>query len=187
MALNLYRRHRRDCRAGHPEDSKSSDLDERKKGWAAANVRYLFPVRWPKRSVGKAPENVIGTRQKPLQLAGRRPADGTPRHRELTQVGVDLLPAADRVSIADATSAFIANFENRGIVLVTVNKYRTLVRQLVAYGESRGYVMVDQLTITDMDRFYASWKDGKRARAKKLEHLKRSSGFAGSASGFWMT
>ena len=33
MGLNLYRRHRRDCKAGHPEDSKSSDLDERRKGW----------------------------------------------------------------------------------------------------------------------------------------------------------
>jgi site-specific recombinase XerD len=31
---------------------------------------------------------------------------------------------------------------------------------------------LDQLTIADMDRFYASWKDGKRARAKKLERLK---------------
>jgi hypothetical protein len=32
--------------------------------------------------------------------------------------------------------------------------------------------MIDQLTITDMDRFYASWQDGKRAKAKKLERLK---------------
>jgi integrase len=32
--------------------------------------------------------------------------------------------------------------------------------------------MLDQLTIADMDRFYASWKDGKRAGAKKLERLK---------------
>ncbi|HEY8671336.1 MAG TPA: hypothetical protein VIL63_10890, partial [Terriglobales bacterium] len=27
------RRHRRDCKAGHSEDTKSSDLEERKKGW----------------------------------------------------------------------------------------------------------------------------------------------------------
>ena len=32
--------------------------------------------------------------------------------------------------------------------------------------------MLDQLTVADMDRFYASWKDGKRAAAKKLERLK---------------
>jgi integrase len=31
---------------------------------------------------------------------------------------------------------------------------------------------MDQLTVADIDRFYASWNDGKRARAKKLERLK---------------
>ena len=33
MALNLYRRHRRDCKAGHPEELRSGEFDERKKGW----------------------------------------------------------------------------------------------------------------------------------------------------------
>jgi len=33
MALNLYRRHRRECKAGHPEQSFSSEFEERKKGW----------------------------------------------------------------------------------------------------------------------------------------------------------
>ena len=33
MALNLYRRHRRDCKSGHPEESLSTDFDERKRGW----------------------------------------------------------------------------------------------------------------------------------------------------------
>jgi site-specific recombinase XerD len=30
---------------------------------------------------------------------------------------------------------------------------------------------IDQLTITDMDRFFASWPDGKRAKARKLHKL----------------
>jgi hypothetical protein len=33
MALSLYRRHRRDCKAGHPEEFHSGEFDERKKGW----------------------------------------------------------------------------------------------------------------------------------------------------------
>ena len=32
--------------------------------------------------------------------------------------------------------------------------------------------MIDQLTVADMDRFYATWKDGKKAGAKKLARLK---------------
>jgi hypothetical protein len=33
MGLSVFRRHRRDCKAGHPEDHFSSEFDERKKGW----------------------------------------------------------------------------------------------------------------------------------------------------------
>jgi site-specific recombinase XerD len=53
-----------------------------------------------------------------------------------------------------------------------MKKYRTFVKQLKAYCDTRGYLMLDQLTVSDMDRFYASWKDAKRAKAKKLERLK---------------
>jgi integrase len=34
------------------------------------------------------------------------------------------------------------------------------------------YLMLDQFSVSDMDRFYASWKDGIRSKAKKLETLK---------------
>jgi hypothetical protein len=33
MSLALYRRHRRDCKAGHPEELRTTEYDERKKGW----------------------------------------------------------------------------------------------------------------------------------------------------------
>src|SRR5690349_18183631 len=33
MALHLYRRHRPDCEAGRPEDSRTGEFEERKKGW----------------------------------------------------------------------------------------------------------------------------------------------------------
>ena len=33
MALAMYRRHRRDCKAGHKEELRTSEYDERKKGW----------------------------------------------------------------------------------------------------------------------------------------------------------
>jgi site-specific recombinase XerD len=78
----------------------------------------------------------------------------------------------ERVRIIDATESFIAKCQNRGIATVTLKKYKTFVKQLLAYADSRGYLMLDQLTVSDMDRFYASWRDGTRARAKKLERLK---------------
>jgi hypothetical protein len=33
IALNLYRRHRQECEAGHPEETRSGEFEERKKGW----------------------------------------------------------------------------------------------------------------------------------------------------------
>src|SRR5580700_5326574 len=33
MALGLYRRHRRECKAGHSEDQFSTEFEERKHGW----------------------------------------------------------------------------------------------------------------------------------------------------------
>jgi hypothetical protein len=39
MALHLYRRHRLFCEGGHAEDSCSSELDERRKGWRRCLLR----------------------------------------------------------------------------------------------------------------------------------------------------
>ena len=41
MALNLYRRHRRDCKAGHPEESRSGEFDERKKWLEALQLPHI--------------------------------------------------------------------------------------------------------------------------------------------------
>lgn len=46
------------------------------------------------------------------------------------------------------------------------------VKQLLAFAEGRGYVMLDQFTVTDMDAYYQAWKDGVRSKGKKLERLK---------------
>lgn len=33
MALQLYRRHRKECEAGHPEDSMIGQFEEGRRGW----------------------------------------------------------------------------------------------------------------------------------------------------------
>ena len=33
MALKLYRRHRRECEGGHPEDARSGEFEEGRRGW----------------------------------------------------------------------------------------------------------------------------------------------------------
>jgi hypothetical protein len=64
-----------------------------------------------------------------------------------------------------------------------IAKYRTFTNQLKAWVTDIGYVHVDLLTVTGMDAFYGTWKDGIRARAKKLERLKAFVRFVSSANG----
>jgi hypothetical protein len=33
MALKLYRRHRKGCEAGLPEDARTGEVEERRRGW----------------------------------------------------------------------------------------------------------------------------------------------------------
>ena len=33
MALKLYRRHRKECEGGHPEDARSGEFEEGRRGW----------------------------------------------------------------------------------------------------------------------------------------------------------
>jgi integrase len=95
-----------------------------------------------------------------------KPLEAPPQPEE------NLAARAAGISIAEATESFLANRQNRGIETSTLVKYRTFVKQLRAYCDSRGYSQLEQLSVMDMDRFYASWADGKRARAKKLDRLK---------------
>ena len=57
-------------------------------------------------------------------------------------------------------------------VATSLAKYRTFVNQLLAFAKNRGYIYLDQFSVADMDLFYGSWKDGIKARAKKLDRLK---------------
>src|SRR5215471_21851833 len=47
MALNLYRRHRRECTADHPEDSRSGEFEERKKLGENARAPSSSRAPWP--------------------------------------------------------------------------------------------------------------------------------------------
>src|SRR5258708_35300697 len=44
--------------------------------------------------------------------------------------------------------------------------------RLTVFGDSRGYVMLDQFTSSDIDVFYGGWKLGARAKAKRLGTLR---------------
>lgn len=170
MALKLYRRHRKECEGGHPEDSRSGEFEEGRRGWKKCacliHVSGTVGGAFNRKQTGKSDwDNAKATA---AEWEAAKSWDGRSKEPAPAPPVKDEKP----ITIEDATINFIASRKNRGIEAPTLSKYQTFVKQLRAYCDSRGYLLLDQLTVADMDRFYASWKDGKRSAAKKLERLK---------------
>jgi integrase len=82
------------------------------------------------------------------------------------------------VSLGDAWESFLADLQARRISSSTIGKYKLLERQLKAYGQSRGLVLIADFDLEILSRFRATWKDGPRTAAKKLERLRAFFRFA---------
>jgi len=169
VPLALYRRHRQECKGGHPHNSRTSEYDERKKGWKRCECPIFasgtLHRKFKRANTGQWEFEAARAVAAAHERAGSwtAPAQAAPFAEE---------SKAARISVEEATHAFLAKCKNRNIALNTLAKYRTFINQLSAYCANRGSIYIDQLTVSDMDRFYASWTDGIRAKAKKLERLK---------------
>jgi len=165
MGLALYRRHRRECKSGHSEELRTSEYDERKKAWKRCDcpifVSGTLSRKFNRQTTGQWEWEAARTIAAKLEVSGRWTTDPVSEPSEP--------PATpERVTIGDAIEAFLVKCKGRDIQPTTFAKYKTFTNQLCAYCDHRGHKYVDQVTVTDMDRFYASWNDGIRGKAKKL-------------------
>ena len=154
--LNLYRRHRRECESRHAEESRSGEVEERKKGWKKCQC----PIFASGSLAGKFRRTSTAARdwdEAKATAANWEQAGSWDAKPIATPPRARLEPEPKRTTIQEGTDAFIATCVSRGISLPTLKKYKTFTKQLRAYCESRGYIMLDQLTVADMDVFYASW------------------------------
>jgi integrase len=171
MALSLYRRHRRDCKAGHPEELHSGEFDERKRGWK----RCACPIfasgtlagHSRRKSTGRWEWNDAKAVAEAWEQADKW--DGAPTQPPTIPDGPT---TSERISIADAVKIFQRSRESAKIAPATLRKYRTFTKQLTAFADERGYVMLDQFTKGDIDLFYSGWKLGARAKGKRLGTLR---------------
>ena len=101
MSLAPYRRHRRDCKAGHTEELRTSEYDERKKGWKQGSPKYANVarpgglgfasaqgVRSVRLSSGSCLAFVRGGLDAALEVCGRQ----VPRHSEQGDLEIEPLP-----------------------------------------------------------------------------------------------
>jgi integrase len=169
MALKLYRRHRKECEAGHPEDGRTGEVEERRRGWKKCacliHASGTLAGQFIRRQTGKFTWDEARAVATAWEASGS--CDG-----ELKPAPVAPAPVSGRITIDDGTRVFLALREGDKIAPATLRKYKTFTKQLLAFAASRGYVMLDQLTSADMDRFYGGLKLGLRAKAKRLGTLR---------------
>jgi integrase len=180
MALNLYRRHRLECEAGHPEDLRSGDWEERRKGWKRCNciihISGTLGGKFKRRATGRTTWEDARAVATALELANAW--DATVSTLPPPQLPGSAAPSATpQVTIARAIEVFLANRE-ASVTLPTYRKYKTFTNQLQAFADSLGYALLDQFRPDDIDTFYTRSKLGPRSKLKMLDRLRSFFKFA---------
>ena len=172
MPLSLYRRHRQECEAEHPEESRSGEFEERSKKWKRCGCRIYaagilggkFRRRYTGKSTWEEAKGVVAV----WEAAGSW--DGLSKIEEPAAPAPE--PESGRIAIADAIAAFLVIRAGAKIAPATLRKYRTFTKQLRTYADKKGYVMLDQFTSGDIDVFYSGWNLGARSKGKALGTLR---------------
>jgi integrase len=167
--LNLYRRDRRDCAAGHAEESRSGEFEERKKGWKRCAC-HIF-----------ASGSIAGK--------FRRKNTGSPNWEEAKTIASHwgqtdsldseiLVPQVapevvlqNRVTIEHASKSFLDD-RHESDAPRTYRKYRLLLKKFREFSESRGSVMIDQWQPNDVREFRAAWAISPNTASRRLSMLK---------------
>lgn len=172
MALKLYRRHRTECEAGHPEDSRSGEFEEGRRGWKKCacliHVSGTLGGKFSRKQTGKSDWDEAKAFVAPWEASNSW--DGKVALPPLPDPAPGAPPS--RITIADAMKVFLSNREGAKIALATLRKYRTFTKQLGAFADGRGYVILDQFTSADIDLFYSTWELGPRTKGKALLTLR---------------
>jgi hypothetical protein len=180
MPLNLYRRHHRvpgKCIGGHSPDSRNYEPEELRRSWKRCHCPIYvcgtldgsFRRKNTKKTTWPEAKAVVAEWESAGSWDTRRNSPAAPA---FAVVAAGSQPPKPSIAIRFATEAYLSNRVGRSIAPATLRKYKTFVKQFHDFAAEKGYVMIDQIQLTDMDQFYSRWKDGIRAKAKKLERLK---------------
>lgn len=179
MPLNLYRRHFRiagKCSGKHEADSRNYEPEELRRAWkkcqcpiyADGTLSGQFKRRNTKKTTWPEAKVVVATWESAGAWLAESPASAVLIE---TPLPVEVPRAKSSITIQFAREAYLANRLGRNIAESTLRKYKTFLKQFDDFAAAKGYVMIDQFHMTDMDEFYAGWRDGIQAKAKKLERL----------------
>jgi integrase/recombinase XerD len=81
-------------------------------------------------------------------------------------------------TVEDAWRDFLTDIDARQLHPSTIRKYKLLDRQMAEHAKSRGLRFLAEFDLAELTKFRATWKDGPRSSAKKLERLRAFFRFA---------
>ena len=178
MPLNLYRRHRKECEGGHPEESRSGEFEERKKGWKRCAC-FIFASgtlggHFKRKYTGKTDWEEAKTVVAAWEGAGSWTEHvSTP----LPEPDPPDVPPAAKITIEHAVAAFLSEREE-SCAPNTMRKNRIVLNTLKRYSERKGYVLLDQWTTMDVRQLRTSWGVAPNSAAKYIEIVKAFFAFA---------
>jgi integrase len=168
MSLALYRRHRRDCKAGHPEELRTSEYDERKNGWKRCECPIFVSGSLRKTFRRESTGQSEWEDAKPIAVEWA--ANGSWDHKpEPPPTPVPQEPA--RTTIERAVDAFTTEFQEYAAAN-TQKKYRLLLGKLKKFAGVKGYLMIDQWTPIDIREMRSSWEVAPQTAAKNMSIIK---------------
>jgi integrase len=174
MGLKLYRRHRKECEGGHPEDFKSGQFEEGRRGWKRCaciiHATGTLDGRFNRKQTGKSDwdeaKAVAAQWEATGSWSGAVPEPPQPVRADEHPPGTP-----NRITIERAVKVFLAELQETA-AFTTHKKYRLLLAKLMAFSADRGYIMIDQWEPADVREFRSSWGVQARSAVRKMSLLK---------------
>jgi integrase len=172
LALNLYRRHRRECVAHRPEDSRSGEFEERQKGWKRCDCPIfasgVLARRFKRRQTGRftwdEAKAVVADWERADSWDGPQPISEQTTSRSNPQNGAG-------ITVERAVEAYLAEHKKHSSEN-TVRKYILLMAKLKGYSATKGFISLDRWTPNDVREFRDSWTVAPRTAAKDMAVFK---------------
>lgn len=179
MGLILYRRHRKECEAGHAEDVRSGEFDQTRRGWkkcgclihASGTLGGKFKRKQTGKGTWEEAKAVAAIWEKARSWDTDEPEPGAPVPSVAPAINTTSHSAREGITIERAIQAYKAEFSEYAAPN-TQKKYKLILRKLSAFSSSKGYVMLDQWGPIDVREFRSSWSVSPQTATKNLSTVK---------------
>lgn len=179
MALILYRRHRQQCEARYPEDLRSGEFDETRRGWKKCSCLIhasgTLGGKFKRKQTGKTSWEEAKAVAATWEKARSWDAEEKERDGHVTSLAQPVRSpsesAGKSITIDRAIQAFKTEFSEYAAPN-TQKKYKLILGKLSAFSNSKGYVMLAQWGPIDVREFRSSWSVSPQTAAKNMSTVK---------------